>query len=44
MKHTVYFYYVKMRPDRALIKEKWILDTIANPVRVVVQSDGRLRK
>jgi hypothetical protein len=44
MKHTNYFSYVKKRPDRALIEDKWILETIANPIRTVVQGDGRLRK
>jgi hypothetical protein len=44
MKHTNYFSYVKKRPDRALIEDKWILETITSPIRIVVQSDGRLRK
>ncbi len=44
MKHTNYFSEVKKRPDRALIEEKWILETIANPIRTIVQSDGRLKK
>jgi hypothetical protein len=35
---------MKNRPDRAAIKEEWILDTIKNPLRQKVQSDGRIRK
>ena len=44
MKTTKYFDYVRLRPDRAIIHERWILDVIANPLRTVVQLDGRIRK
>jgi hypothetical protein len=44
MKHTNYFSYVKKRPDRASIEDKWIIETITNPIRIIIQSDGRLRK
>ena len=44
MKQTNYFSYVKKRPDRSIIKEAWILETITNPDKTVTQKDGRLRK
>jgi hypothetical protein len=44
MKCTQYFSFIRQRPDRAIIKEAWILDTIKNPLRRKVQSDGRIRK
>ena len=44
MKTTQYFDYTKKRPDRAQIKEEWIKAVIDNPVKIEVQSDGRIRK
>ncbi len=44
MKCTQYFLFIKQRPDRAIIKEEWILDTINKPVKTEVQSDKRIRK
>ncbi len=44
MKITRYFQYTRKRPDRILIKDDWIEFVINNPVRVEVQSDGRIRK
>jgi hypothetical protein len=44
MKCTQYFLFIRQRPDRAIIKEEWILDTIKQPVKTEVQSDGRIRK
>lgn len=44
MKYTQYFLFVKQRPDRAMIKEEWILETISNPLKTEVQTDGRIRK
>ena len=44
MKFTQYFLFVRQRPDRAIIKEEWILETINNPLKTVQQSDGRIRK
>lgn len=44
MKYTKYFNFMKSRPDRAVIIEEWILDTIKTPLRQEVQSDGRIRK
>ena len=36
MKCTQYFSFIKKRPDRAIIKEEWILDTIKKPVQTEV--------
>lgn len=44
MKYTEYFLYTKNRPDRSCIKEDWIQDAIDNPLKTVVQKDGRIRK
>ena len=44
MKCTQYFLFIKQHPDRAIIKDEWILDTINKPVKTKVQSDGRIRK
>lgn len=44
MKCTQYFLFLKNRPDRVVIKEEWILETIANPLKHEIQSDGRIRK
>ncbi|MEW6609875.1 MAG: hypothetical protein AB1414_20925 [bacterium] len=44
MKYTQYFLFIKQRPDRAIIKDEWISDTIKNPVKTEVQSDRRIRK
>jgi hypothetical protein len=44
MKYTQYFLFIRRRPDRAIIKEEWILRTIDNPLKTEVQTDGRIRK
>jgi len=44
MKTTRYFRYTRKRPDRILIKDDWIEFVINNPVKVEIQSDGRIRK
>jgi hypothetical protein len=44
MKCTQYFLFIKQRPDRAIIKDEWILDTIKQPVKTEIQGDGRIRK
>jgi len=44
MKYTQYFLHVRTRPDRAIIKNEWIKDTIDHPFHTEVQSDGRIRK
>ena len=44
MKCTQYFLYIKHRPDRTIIKEKWITEIINNPVETEIQNDGRIKK
>ena len=44
MKTTKYFDSIRTRPDRALIKEEWIMFVIENPEKELVQSDGRIKK
>jgi len=44
MKTTRYFDYVRRRPDRAIITDKWIDQVVKCPSRTVVQSDGRIKK
>ncbi len=44
MKTTEYFKHVRMRPDRATIRDEWITQAIAQPEKIQVQSDGRIRK
>lgn len=44
MKTTEYFRAIRQRPDRAIIKDRWVQRAIANPDREQVQSDGRIRR
>ncbi len=44
MKCTQYFSFIRQRPDRATIKDEWILDTMNKPVKTQFQTDGRIRK
>jgi len=44
VKCTQYFLFVRQRPDRANIREEWLSETINNPFKTEVQSDGRIRK
>jgi len=44
MKCTQYFLFIRQRPDRAVIKDEWILKTIKNPIKTKAQSDGRIKK
>jgi len=44
MKCTQYFLFVRQRPDRAIIKDEWILKTMNNPLKTEIQSDGRIKK
>ncbi|HHT9106063.1 MAG TPA: hypothetical protein ACFYD7_09345 [Candidatus Wujingus californicus] len=44
MKCTQYFSFIRHRPDREIIKEEWILDTIKKPIKIEIQTDGRIRK
>jgi hypothetical protein len=43
-KVTDYFAYTRTRPDRAAIRDEWILAALERPVAVVVQGDGRIRR
>lgn len=44
MKFTKYFESMSKRPDRAIIKTAWIQHVIENPVKEVIQKDGRIRR
>ena len=44
MKFTRYFEATGSRPDRAAIRLEWIEQVIANPVREMIQHDGRIRR
>ena len=44
MKTTRYFDVVRLRPDRALIRDEWIERAITRPIRETVQADGRIRR
>ena len=44
MKVTAYFAAIRLRPDRAAIREEWIERAIASPIREHVQADGRIRR
>lgn len=44
MKFTEYFQAIQVRPDRAMIRLEWIQQVIENPVREVIQTDGRIRR
>ena len=44
MKTTKYFEYTRKRPDRAGIRDEWIVRTIDSPIETIKQSDGRLKK
>ena len=35
---------MRSRPDRAAIRLEWIEQVIANPVREMIQHDGRIRR
>jgi hypothetical protein len=41
---TEYFDFVRLRPDRRSILDAWIKRAIRNPLREIVQSDGRIRR
>ncbi len=43
MKVTAYFAGMRPRPDRAAIREEWIMRVINKPVREQLQADGRIR-
>lgn len=44
LKFTQYFLYTRQRPDRSCIKLEWIERVMANPVKIEIQSDSRIRK
>jgi hypothetical protein len=44
VKTTQYFRSCRLRPDRAIIKDEWILRTISFPEAEKVQEDGRIRR
>jgi hypothetical protein len=44
VKVTAYFAVVRVRPDRAVIRDEWIRRAITSPVREHVQADGRIRR
>jgi hypothetical protein len=44
VKVTAYFAAIRLRPDRAAIREEWIERAIASPIREHVQADGRIRR
>ena len=35
---------MKLRPDRAAIKDEWILQGVESPDRECIQADGRIRR
>ena len=44
MKTTRYFEALRVRPDRAGIQDSWIEFVVRDPVREVIQADGRIRR
>lgn len=44
MKTTRYFDAVRIRPDRATIRDEWIERVIRTPFREKTQADGRIRR
>ena len=44
MTFTAYFETVRVRPDRAVIRDVWIQRAITLPIREYVQADGRIRR
>ena len=44
MKTTQYFQYTRQRPDRSIILDEWIENTIHEPLREEIQADGRIRR
>ena len=44
MKCTQYFLAMRTRPDRVMIQDEWIERVIHNPVKEMVQADGRVRR
>jgi hypothetical protein len=43
VKTTKYFDSIRVRPDRAQIKNEWIQYVMDNPESIVTQEDGRIK-
>jgi hypothetical protein len=43
LKITAYFEAIRTRPDRAVIRDEWIMRAVRSPLRQEVQADGRIR-
>ncbi len=44
VKHTKYFLAMRTRPDRVMIRDEWIERAIRQPVKEIIQADGRIRR
>jgi hypothetical protein len=44
VKTTQYFKAMRVRPDRATIRDEWIQRVIDRPVKESIQQDGRIRR
>ena len=44
MKTTQYFEAMRIRPDRAMIRDEWIQRFIDHPIKETIQKDGRIRR
>jgi hypothetical protein len=44
VKTTAYFQAIRVRPDRAVIRDEWIKRALREPVREHTQADGRIRR
>jgi hypothetical protein len=44
MKFTRYFEAMRQRPDRSFIRMAWIQQAVSQPLKEVVQQDGRVRR
>ncbi|MEI6301111.1 MAG: hypothetical protein WCR74_06675 [Betaproteobacteria bacterium] len=44
MKVTGYFAAIRLRADRAIIRDEWIDRAIRTPIREAIQADGRIRR
>ena len=44
LRFTQYFRDIRARPDRAIITDEMLMYVIDNPVKEVVQTDGRIRR
>ena len=44
MKFTQYFLHTHNRPDRRDIRIEWIERIISDPIKQIIQNDGRIKK